>query len=145
MKSYGTDWLRFDRCRSHPPAALLNSKRGERMVINYNDRFFKAVSNSENGEVDESTIFHYRQTDDLVWATYKGGQVRFGTLVAKVLPDASLEMRYSHVNLNGEMMTGQCRSTPQLLEDGRIRLNEKWQWTSGDCSKGESVVEEVHL
>uniref|UniRef100_C6DZM5 N-acetylglutamate synthase n=1 Tax=Geobacter sp. (strain M21) TaxID=443144 RepID=C6DZM5_GEOSM len=113
------------------------------MTINYDDRFFKAVSNSENGEVDGSTIFHYRQTDDLVWGTYQGGQVRFGTLVAKVLPDASLEMRYSHVNLNGEMMTGDCRSTPELLKDGRIRLNEKWQWTCGDCSQGESTVEEL--
>lgn len=113
------------------------------MTINYNDKFFKAVSNSENGEVDESTIFHYRQTDDLVWGTYQGGQVQFGTLVAKVLPDASLEMRYSHVNLNGEMMTGECRSIPELLKDGRIRLNEKWQWTCGDCSEGESTVEEL--
>jgi hypothetical protein len=63
--------------------------------------------------------------------------------VAKVLPGASLEMRYSHVNLNGEMMTGKCRSTPELLKDGRIRLNENWQWTSGDRSKGESIVEEL--
>jgi hypothetical protein len=39
------------------------------ITINYNDRLFKAVSNSENGEVDESTIFHYRQTGDLVWGT----------------------------------------------------------------------------
>lgn len=113
------------------------------MTMNYNDRLFKAVSNSENGEVDQSTIFHYRQTDDLVWATYQGGQVRFGTLVAKVLPDASLEMRYSHVNLDGEMMTGECRSIPELLNDGRIKLNEKWQWTCGDCSAGESTVEEL--
>lgn len=112
-------------------------------TINYNDKFFKAVSNSENGEVDESTIFHYRQTGNLVWGTYQGGKVQLGTLVAKVLPDLSLEMRYSHVNINGEMMTGLCRSTPQLLQDGRIRLIEKWRWSCGDCSEGESAVEEV--
>jgi len=40
-------------------------------------------------------------------------------------------------------MTGICRSTPQTLADGRIRLHEKWQWTCGDLSLGESVVEEI--
>ena len=32
----------------------------------------------------------------------------------------------------------------ELLPDGRIRLHEKWQWTSGDLSSGESVIEEIH-
>jgi hypothetical protein len=40
-------------------------------------------------------------------------------------------------------MTGICRSTPEILPDGRIRLHEKWQWTSGDRSSGESIVEEI--
>jgi hypothetical protein len=40
-------------------------------------------------------------------------------------------------------MTGVCRSTAEILSDGRIRLLEKWQWTSGDFSEGESVVEEI--
>ena len=112
-------------------------------TLKYNDRIFRSVSNSENGEVDESTIFHYRQIDDLVWATYQGGQIRIGTLVAKVHPDGSLEMKYSHINQKGEMMTGECRSVPELLIDGRIKLHEKWQWTCGDYSKGESAVEEL--
>jgi hypothetical protein len=52
-------------------------------------------------------------------------------------------MRYHPVNDAGELMTGRCRSTPELLPDGRLRLHERWQWTSGDGSEGESVVEEV--
>jgi hypothetical protein len=51
-------------------------------------------------------------------------------------------MRYHHVNTNGELMTGICRSTPELLPSGKIRLHEEWQWTSGDGSKGKSIVEE---
>jgi hypothetical protein len=52
-------------------------------------------------------------------------------------------MRYQHVNARGELMTGQCRSTPEVLPDGRLRLRESWQWTSGDGTSGESVVEEI--
>ena len=38
---------------------------------------------------------------------------------------------------------GECRSQLEVLPDGRYRLHEKWRWTSGDSSSGESVVEEL--
>jgi len=52
-------------------------------------------------------------------------------------------MSYHQINQNGELMTGTCYSKPELLENGRIRLFENWQWTSGDKSKGNSVLEEL--
>lgn len=114
------------------------------MNISYDGRVFKPVSNSATGEVGDETLFHYHQKEDLVWAEYSGGQIRFGTLIANVLDDGSLDMRYQHVNTNGELMTGICVSTPELLPDGRLRLHEKWHWTSGDLSSGESLLEETH-
>ena len=111
--------------------------------INYNDRFFAPVSNTDNGEVGSATVFHYRQRGDVVWATYEGGGVTFGTLVATVDEEGRLDMRYSHVNRDGRLMTGVCESVPERLPDGRLRLRERWRWTSGDRSRGESTVEEV--
>ncbi|HEX8248290.1 MAG TPA: hypothetical protein VF599_08975 [Pyrinomonadaceae bacterium] len=111
--------------------------------INYDKRTFKSVANSETGEVSRETTFHYHQQGELVWAEYAGGEIVFGTLIAKVLADDALEMRYQHLNKNGELMTGKCRSTPEILPDGRLRLYEKWHWTSGDFSAGESIVEET--
>ncbi|MCP9493018.1 MAG: hypothetical protein MSG64_01035 [Pyrinomonadaceae bacterium MAG19_C2-C3] len=111
--------------------------------INYDNRRFAPQSNTLNGEVDPSTVFHYRQCAGIVWATYAGGSVRFGTLIAKVLDDDSLDMRYSHVNEQGQLMTGRCRSIPETLDDGRLRLHETWTWTSGDKSSGTSVIEEI--
>ena len=113
------------------------------MKINYDNKKFASVQNSETGEVSSDTVFHYHQKDDLVWAEYSGGEIVFGNLIAKVLEDGSLEMRYQHINEKGELMTGKCFSKPEILRDGRIRLHEKWQWTSGDLSKGESIVEEI--
>ena len=111
--------------------------------INYDKRVFKSVQNSETGEVSGETTFYYHQKDNLVWAEYAGGEIVAGQLIAKVLEDNALEMRYQHLNKQGELMTGKCLSTPEILPDGRIRLHEKWQWTSGDFSAGESIVEEV--
>jgi hypothetical protein len=121
----------------------LERRRAKMSEFNYHERIFAPLSNSEGGEVSSATVFRYRQKDDVVWATYEGGEVAFGTLVARVLADGSLDMRYSHVNRRGELMTGRCRSTPELLPDGRLRLHERWRWTSGDGSEGESVVEEL--
>jgi len=112
-------------------------------IIQYHDRYFRAVTNSPTGEVNVRTVFHYRQEGAVVWASYHGGQVRFGTLVARQLADGTLDMRYHHVNLAGDIMTGECQSRPELLADGRLRLHECWQWTCGDRSKGESIVEEL--
>jgi hypothetical protein len=113
------------------------------MTIDYDGRRFRSVSNSPTGEVGTETVFEYHQRGDVVWATYEGGAIRFGTLIARVDAEGGLDMRYQHVNTAGELMTGVCRSTPELLPDGRVRLHETWQWTSGDRSSGESVVEEV--
>ena len=79
----------------------------------------------------------------MVWAEYAGGAILIGSLVAKVTDDDCLEMRYQHLNENGDLMTGKCFSTPEILKDGRIRLFEKWRWTSGDLSEGESIIEEI--
>ena len=109
----------------------------------FHNKIFRSVANTDNGEVGDETRFHYQQDGELVWAEYGGGAIRKGVLIAAVLPDNSLDMRYQHVNTQGDLMTGRCRSTPEVLPDGRLRLHERWQWTSGDESAGESVVEEV--
>ena len=113
------------------------------MAIDYDDRRFTSVSNSITGDVGANTMFHYRQQDDVVWGTYEGGAIAQGTLVARVLKDGSLDMRYQHVTVGGEIKCGRCASRPQILVDGRIRLHESWQWTEGGSDAGESVVEEI--
>ena len=109
----------------------------------YDGRRFRPVQNTANGEVSGATVFHYRQRGAVVWGTYAGGDIVQGTLTALVSETGALEMRYAHVNAAGELMTGTCQSTPERLPDGRLRLHEAWQWTSGDRSAGRSVVEEI--
>jgi hypothetical protein len=111
--------------------------------FNYDSKRFRSIENSASGEVGSETVFHYHQNGDLVWAEYGGGDIVYGTLIAKCGADGKLDMRYQHLNRSGELMTGECISTPEILADGRIRLHEKWRWTSGDLSSGRSVIEEI--
>lgn len=111
-------------------------------MINYDNKIFNPISNSENGEVDLSMQFVYKQSGNMVTSSYSGGRIRAGHLIALVDDNGGLDMRYHQVNTQGEIMTGICRSVPEILPNGKIRLYEKWEWTSGDFSKGESVLEE---
>ncbi len=111
--------------------------------ISYNNKQFSTISNTETGDVSRETVFHYHQSGDIVWAEYKGGKIVFGNLIARSDENGILDARYQHLNKRGEIMTGVCESIPEILSDGRIRLREKWQWTCGDHSEGESIVEEI--
>ncbi|HKH12891.1 MAG TPA: hypothetical protein VKA73_17250 [Rubrobacter sp.] len=111
--------------------------------VDYEGRRFRSVENSASGEVGPGTVFAYRQDGDVVSATYEGGGVRSGVMIATADGGGNLDARYAHVNDSGGLMTGECRTTPEVLPDGRLRLHEEWRWTSGDESSGSSVVEEI--
>tara|TARA_R110001592_G_scaffold237306_6_gene496209 strand:+ start:20024 stop:20359 length:336 start_codon:yes stop_codon:yes gene_type:complete len=111
--------------------------------MNYNDKIFKPISNSSNGEVSSDMEFHYHQNGGILTCYYKGPNIKQGHLIGLVSKDGSIDMRYHQINAKGEICTGKCLSIPEKLSNGKIRLHEKWQWTSGDESFGESILEEV--
>ncbi|MEM7104224.1 MAG: n-acetylglutamate synthase [Bacteroidota bacterium] len=112
-------------------------------MINYNGKTFRSIENTPNGEVSGTTFFHYEQDGNLVWASYSGGSIKLGKLIATVNEKGELDMRYQHLNSNLEFRMGKCHSTPEILPDGRIRLYENWQWLNGDLSTGSSIIEET--
>jgi GNAT superfamily N-acetyltransferase len=115
----------------------------EEYEINYDNRVFTTIENSSTGEVGASTVFRYRQNRESVWAEYTGGKIRKGFLIGTSKKNGALSFVYSHLNDDNEIRTGKCISNPQILPDGRIRLYESWQWTNGDLSRGESIIEEI--
>lgn len=111
--------------------------------INYDKKTFRPFTNSENGETSDATTFNYRQNGNLLTATYSGGKIKFGHLIGLVDEFGNIDMRYHQINSNNELMTGICKSKPEVLPNGKLRLHEIWQWTSGDNSKGTSIIEEI--
>ena len=112
-------------------------------MINYNNRRFRPVESSENAETGADTIFHYKQEGNLLTSEYSGGKIRKGHLIGLVDEDGAIEMRYHQINTEGNLMTGICFSTPEIDADGKVRLYENWEWTSGDKTKGKSVLVEI--
>jgi len=112
-------------------------------TISYDNKTFRSIENTENGEVNKETVFHYHQNKEIVWAEYHGGTIKKGFLLGLVRQNGELEFHYEHINTNNEIKKGKCNSTPKILKDGRIELSEKWEWTNGEKSKGESKIIEV--
>ena len=111
--------------------------------MNYNNKKFSPVQNSVNGETTQETIFEYKQTGNILTSEYTGGHIVKGHLIGLVDKNGCIEMRYHQVNTKGELMTGVCYSTPELMANGKIRLYEDWKWTSGDKSSGKTILEEI--
>ncbi len=123
-----------------PYSTLDRFNVGEDKPVNdhLNNRKFKALANSPLGEVSSETIFHYRQKEHTIWATYEGGEIQFGTL-SGIREGNSMHFRYQHLNLQNEWKSGQC-SSKISIEHGKIRLDETWEWLDGDRGVGTSVL-----
>jgi hypothetical protein len=112
-------------------------------MIQYHNKYFRPVQNTENGETSNETVFHCWQEGNILTSEYKGGKIIKGHLIGIVDEDGNMDMRYHQVNDKNEIMTGICRSVPEILPSGKIRLHETWKWTSGDCSEGRSIIDEL--
>lgn len=113
------------------------------MKFNLHNKSFRSIYNSVSGDVNEDTIFHYSQQDAVISGTYSGGSVEKGELHGKFITPECMVFMYQHINTQGELMTGKCKSFPETNEQGKIQLKESWQWTSGDFSKGNSILVEI--
>lgn len=112
-------------------------------MINLNKKIFKALSNSDNGEVGDDTVFYYSQKDNIISAEYSGGEIIKGNLIGKQLEDGKFDFVYHHINSNGALKIGKCLSSAILVENDKIKLLEEWQWLSDDFSSGTSELIEI--
>ncbi|WP_326612550.1 hypothetical protein OIE62_12840 [Streptomyces scopuliridis] len=99
------------------------------------------VADQAPGQVGTRTRFVYHEEDGLIRAEYEGGDVVRGYLVGTREGDR-LDFRYVQLKRDGATSSGHCVSTVADLPDGRVRLEETWEWESQEGS-GTSVVEQL--
>lgn len=112
-------------------------------MIWYDGRLFRPVDTSSDSDTSSETIFRYKQRGDLLTGDYSGGEIEYGHLIGLVDDHGGIVMRYHHLNLDGYLMTGRCRSRPEIMANGKLRLHETWQWTCRNKAKGTSILEEI--
>lgn len=45
-------------------------------MIDYNGKIFRPISNSENGETSNETVFKYNQIGNILTSEYSGGKIK---------------------------------------------------------------------
>lgn len=106
-------------------------------------RQFTNLCNTDNGDVDQQTIFHYRQVGTNISANYQGGSILQGNIIGKMHDERHFEMYYQHITHDGTLRIGHCYSEIERQNDGRLKIKEKWQWLNGDLSTGYSELIEI--
>ena len=106
-------------------------------MIDYDGRKFRKPDD------DSGTVAHYHQQGELVWAEFAGGEVRRGSLTGVSTPDGTLQLGYTIVLATGEVICGRTVNTPEVSENGRIRLHEAWERYGSHAAAGRSYLEEV--
>ncbi|WP_436346034.1 hypothetical protein [Natronorubrum sp. FCH18a] len=109
--------------------------------ISLDGRTLAGVANDEDGDVSAETIFHFEQNGDRIYASYAGGEIVDGHLVG-TFDGEQWDIRYVQLTEDNETATGHSVGDVELLEDGRLRVEDEWEWES-KAGSGESVHEEV--
>lgn len=104
-------------------------------MINYDGRRFRKPGSD--------TIAVYHQDSDIVWVEFAGGEVRRGSITGTCAPDGTLHLGYTMVLAGGEVVCGRTVNTPEVSENGRIRLREVWERYGPHADTGVSYIEEV--
>ena len=113
------------------------------MLINLNNKVFRLLSNSDHGAVSGSTIFHYKQLNGKVTASYSGGEVIDGQILAAWRSPDQLEMRYQCIMKDHTLKAGKAIAKVKINDVGLIELHLDWQWLGGNSERGTSVYIEV--
>ena len=109
--------------------------------ISLDGRILAGVANDDGGEVGADTEFHFEQTGERIYANYSGGKIVDGHLVG-TLDGNQWDVRYVQINEDDETATGHSVGVVERLDDGRIRVEDEWEWESKP-GMGESVHEEI--
>jgi hypothetical protein len=101
----------------------------------------RVVETAANGVVGVDTVFVFQQRGSVVTAHYAGGRIVTGFL-AGVWEGALLPFRYVQIADGGRLDSGRSVARVIKLPDGRLRLEEQFQWESKPGA-GTNIFEEI--
>jgi hypothetical protein len=96
-------------------------------VFDYDGLVFSSAAAETADERGNGPVGNYHQRGNVVWAEFVGGAVVRGSLVGECAEDGTLTLGYCQLLTTGEVISGRCVSTPEVLADGRVRLREQWR------------------
>lgn len=110
-------------------------------VVDLDGRVLRQLQTGGAGRLDATTELRVRQSEDLVWGRYSGGVIRLGFFVG-TSDGETVSVRFTQLSAAGETASGSSVQRVEQLDDGRVRLRERWVYESRP-GEGTAVLEEV--
>jgi GNAT superfamily N-acetyltransferase len=108
---------------------------------NFHKKQFKVIKNDGiDVEVTTETIFNFYQNEELIYAEYKGGKVKYGEIFGLV-ENNTVHFYYSQVNFEGVKNQGSSTDEIKVLDNNKLQLIDKWEWKN-KSGKGLCIMEE---
>ena len=85
-------------------------------MINYNNKSFRPIQNTANGETSSETLFTYKQEGNIISSEYRGGKIIYGQLIGLVNKDGSIEICYHQINNKIKRIPKEIQYLNQLIE-----------------------------
>lgn len=112
-------------------------------TFNLNQKRFHPLSNSQLGTVNSNTIFDYTEYNGIVRATYHGGTILSGHILAQWQGDSCLKMLYHCLTIDQELKAGQATARLSRTKDGLIHMDLEWEWLGDNKGTGVSHYIEI--
>lgn len=88
-----------------------------------NCAFRLILNDTEDATLPLGSVFFFRQTGEVIEASYRGGPVRRGHLIGAIRGD-ELNFRWHQYVEDGRLQAGEGRTHVEMLPDGRRELRE---------------------
>jgi GNAT superfamily N-acetyltransferase len=108
---------------------------------NFHKKQFTVIKNDGvDVEVTTETVFNFYQNEELIYAEYKGGKVKYGEIFGRIEND-TVHFYYSQVNYEGVKNQGSSIDEIKILENNKLQLIDRWEWKN-KSGHGLCIMEE---
>ena len=108
----------------------------------FDKKQFKVIKNDGiDIEVNTETIFNFHQNNELIYAEYEGGKIKYGEIFG-LIENENIYFYYNQENLAGQKNQGSSKDEIILLENDKLQLIDKWEWKT-KSGQGLCILEEV--
>jgi hypothetical protein len=110
---------------------------GEARRIDYEGRRFT------RSDLPHAPIALWRQQGEIVTGSFSGADIVHGKLCGRVEDDGCVHFGYCMVDVQGRVISGECRSRASVDEAGLVHLEETWTRFCPEFAQGVSWLKEI--
>ncbi len=117
----------------------------DQRFISYHKKMFRPLSHQGLGLAEDAILYHFQQTGNRVWVSFKGGLIAYGQMLGLAARDGSIQGHYQYLTRREHLIAGSCLLKPTRQEGRALTLGLSWSHRSPVKEEGIMVLKEMDL